>query len=49
MWAGRITVSVESVTLGVLGREETVCNKQATGRPKDLLDAESLIVSARER
>jgi hypothetical protein len=41
-WAGRISVSVEGVTFGVLGREALLRNKRATGRPKDLLDAETL-------
>ena len=41
-WAGRVEVPIEGVTVGVLGREELVRNKRATGRPKDLLDAETL-------
>ncbi len=41
-WAGRISVSVEGVSIGVLGREELLRNKRATGRQKDLLDAEAL-------
>ncbi len=41
-WAGRISAFVDGVTFGVLGREELLRNKRATGRPKDLLDVESL-------
>lgn len=41
-WAGRIEVPLEGLTVGVLGREELLRNKRATGRPKDLLDAEAL-------
>ncbi len=48
-WAGRVEVPIEGVTVGVLGREELVRNKRATGRPKDLLDAESLASSAADR
>ena len=42
-WAGRIHVTVDGVTFGVLGREELIRNKRATGRPKDLLDVETLL------
>ena len=48
-WAGRIEVPIEGVTVCVLGREELVRNERATGRPKDLLDAESLASSAADR
>ncbi len=41
-WQGRTEASVEGVTFGVLGREELLRNKRATGRPKDLLDVEVL-------
>ncbi|HRY44297.1 MAG TPA: hypothetical protein P5164_10150 [Thermoanaerobaculia bacterium] len=42
-WAGRIQATVDAVTFGVLGREELIRNKRATGRPKDLLDVETLL------
>lgn len=42
-WAGRIQATVDAVTLGVLGREELIRNKRATGRPKDLLAVETLL------
>ncbi len=45
-WAGRIEVPIEGVTVRVLGREALVRNKRATGRAKDLLDADSLAASA---
>ncbi len=41
-WAGRTHASVEGVSFGVLGREELLRNKRATGRPKDLLDVDTL-------
>ena len=42
-WVGRMRATVDGVTLGVLGREELIRNKRATGRPKDLLDVETLL------
>ncbi len=48
-WSGRISASIEGVTFGVLGREELLRNKRATGRPKDLLDVESLTGMAGDR
>jgi len=42
-WAGRIQATVDAETFGVLGREELIRNKRATGRPKDLLDVETLL------
>ena len=42
-WAGRICATVDGVTFGVLGLEELIRNKRATGRPKDLLDVEALL------
>ncbi|HPA51600.1 MAG TPA: hypothetical protein PLP50_08355 [Thermoanaerobaculia bacterium] len=47
-WAGRVEVPIEGVTVGVLGRRELVRNKRATGRPKDLLDAETLAAAIAE-
>ncbi len=41
-WEGRTQASVEGVSFGVLGRRELLRNKRATGRPKDLLDADTL-------
>jgi hypothetical protein len=46
-WARRIPGTVEGVAFGVIGREDLLRNKRATGRPKDLLDAETLSGSPR--
>lgn len=46
-WAGRIPGVVDGVAFGVIGREDLLRNKRATGRPKDLLDAETLTSSPR--
>ncbi len=37
-WASRIEVSIDGMTIPVLGREELIRNKRTAGRPKDLLD-----------
>ena len=41
-WARRMAVDVEGVQVQVIGREDFKTNKQASGRPKDLLDLELL-------
>ncbi len=41
-WARRLAVDVEGVQVQVIGREDFKTNKQASGRPKDLLDLELL-------
>lgn len=41
-WVGRIEAAIEGVPFGVIGRAELLRNKRATGRPKDLLDADAL-------
>jgi hypothetical protein len=41
-WAARTATVVEGLTLQVLGREELLRNKRATGRPKDLEDVANL-------
>lgn len=41
-WARRIAVDVEGVQVPVIGRDDFKTNKQASGRPKDLLDLELL-------
>lgn len=40
--ASRVIVAVEGMQLPVLGRDALVKNKRATGRPKDVLDADAL-------
>jgi hypothetical protein len=37
-WPNRIEVTVGELTVPVLGREELIANKEATGRPRDRLD-----------
>lgn len=41
-WPRRATVTLEGIAVGVIGREDLVRNKRATGRPQDLLDATRL-------
>ncbi len=41
-WPRRIVLRIEGVEVAVLGREDFVTNKRASGRPKDLLDIELL-------
>lgn len=38
-WRKRVPTAVEGVSFSVLGRDELLINKRATGRPKDLADA----------
>jgi hypothetical protein len=45
---GVVPIRIDGVTAGVLGRDELIRNKRATGRPKDLLDAEALDGAAGE-
>jgi hypothetical protein len=37
-WARRILITIGGLSVGVIGRADFVANKQAAGRPKDLLD-----------
>jgi hypothetical protein len=37
-WNGRLQAIVDGHTVGVLGRNELIANKRASGRPKDLAD-----------
>lgn len=41
-WPNRIESECEEVRVPILGREDLVANKQATGRPKDLVDVDGL-------
>jgi len=41
-WPRRHEMELGGVRFGVLSREDLIRNKRATGRPKDLLDVESL-------
>ena len=37
-WPRRVDVMIEALVIPVLGREDFIKNKKATGRPKDLSD-----------
>jgi hypothetical protein len=37
-WSNRVQVAIGDLNVGVIGREDFVANKTASGRPKDLLD-----------
>lgn len=41
-WANRIEIEMDGLSITVLGRHELINNKKATGRPKDLVDVDSL-------
>lgn len=41
-WAARVQLPLDGVPVWVLGREHLIANKQATGRPKDAVDAHTL-------
>ena len=41
-WEGRISVELEGLAVPVIGRDHLLVNKRASGRPKDLADAETL-------
>lgn len=37
-WSNRLQITIGDLDVGVIGREDFIANKTATGRPKDLLD-----------
>ncbi len=41
-WPNRLTVQLNGLTASVIGRQDLLQNKLASGRPKDLLDADIL-------
>jgi hypothetical protein len=41
-WSRRVDVAVGDLRVAVIGRDDFIANKQATGRPRDLLDIELL-------
>jgi len=41
-WTHRIVVQIEGIDVPVIGRDDFVSNKRASGRPKDRLDLELL-------
>ncbi len=38
-WSNRIDVPIQGMTIPVLGRDDFIRNKRASGRPKDIADA----------
>ena len=41
-WSRRITAEVGGLTISVIGRQDLIRNKRATGRPRDRADADQL-------
>jgi hypothetical protein len=41
-WLNRLSIELEGLRIPVIGRQELLANKRASGRPKDLADAETL-------
>jgi hypothetical protein len=41
-WQRRIQAAVDGVSYNVIGREDLIANKRASGRPIDLIDADTL-------
>lgn len=41
-WDRRVSIEMDGVCINVLGREDLIVNKRASGRPKDLVDANTL-------
>ena len=41
-WSRKISVEMDGLIVPVIGREELLANKRASGRPRDLLDVELL-------
>jgi hypothetical protein len=41
-WARRTSGKLGGIDVNVIGRDELILNKQATGRPKDLADLDAL-------
>lgn len=41
-WQNRIQIRLDEITVDVIGREDLIMNKRASGRPKDLADIAAL-------
>lgn len=41
-WTHRVSGEIDGITVNFIGREELIRNKESTGRPKDLGDADEL-------
>jgi hypothetical protein len=48
VWAGRLTVKIEGITVPILGKGDFIVNKRAVGRPKDFSDLELLAEADRQ-
>jgi len=44
-WENRVTLMIEGVPFPVLGFDDLIANKRASGRPKDIVDLETLLDS----
>lgn len=42
-WANRVPLSIDGLEFHVIGFDDLIANKRATGRPKDLLDVDTLL------
>jgi hypothetical protein len=41
-WPRRAQAAYDGVPIGIIGRDDLIANKRATGRPKDLSDVAAL-------
>ena len=41
-WENRLFIELDDIKLNVIGRDDLIVNKRASGRPKDIADAETL-------
>jgi len=41
-WKNRVLIEMDGVCVHVIGREDLIVNKRASGRPKDIADVETL-------
>ncbi len=41
-WNRRVLIEIDGVCINVIGREDLIVNKRASGRPKDIVDVETL-------
>jgi len=41
-WTRRALIEIDGVCINVIGREDLIVNKRASGRPKDIADVETL-------
>ena len=44
-WENRVALTIEEVSFPVLGFDDLIANKRASGRPKDIVDLEALLDS----